>query len=168
MSQSGRIIVGGSAGPFVATITGNNAVPVSPSGLGNFNLIGLGGVTVTSVGAPANTLNISMAGGGLTWYTVPGTTQAMNSNSGYITQNVALTTFTLPALPTAGDIVRIAGYGAGGWTISLSGGQAISYLTQSIITSISSQIISDSIELVYSGTADLWITLSSMGTLQTP
>ena len=61
MSQAGSLLPGGGGGggTDIVTITGNNAVAIAPNGAGNFNLIGTGGLIVTSVAAPANTLLIN-------------------------------------------------------------------------------------------------------------
>lgn len=61
----------------------------------------------------------------LTWVTVTGTTQAMAVNTGYITNNAALVTLTLPATSAVGDRVAVRGLGAGGWKIAQATGQQI-------------------------------------------
>jgi hypothetical protein len=67
----------------------------------------------------------SGSGGGISWQEVSGTAQQAQPNTGYLLENSALTTVTLPASPNAGDIVRVSGVGAGGWEIAQNSGQSI-------------------------------------------
>jgi len=60
------------------------------------------------------------------WVVVTGTSHVAVENTGYITSNDALTGITLPASPTIGSVVRIAGIGNGGWRTELNDGQYIS------------------------------------------
>jgi len=60
MSQSGALFVNAPVGAGVLTITGNNGLPVSPTELGDVEIIGAGDITVT--GDPeTNTLTITSA-----------------------------------------------------------------------------------------------------------
>ncbi len=65
------------------------------------------------------------AGPGITWTQVTGTTQQAASNAGYMANNAAQVTITLPAAPAVGDIVAVSGLGAGGWKIAQNAGQHI-------------------------------------------
>jgi len=60
-----------------------------------------------------------------TWTEVTGTTQAMAVNRRYIANNAAQVVFTLPATAVVGDIIEVAGKGAGGWRISQNASQQI-------------------------------------------
>jgi len=111
-----------SASGAITTITGNSGGPEVPTSAGNFNIVGIGGVLVTG---SLNTETISITGGGLTWVTVTGSTQAMAANTGYVGNNATLITFTLPATAAVGDTYIIEGLGTGGWTITLNSGQLI-------------------------------------------
>ena len=51
------------------------------------------------------------------WQTASGTAQAAVANTGYLADNPAQVTLTLPANATVGDIVRVNGVGAGGWKV---------------------------------------------------
>ncbi|MGP8220618.1 MAG: WD40/YVTN/BNR-like repeat-containing protein [Limisphaerales bacterium] len=76
--------------------------------------------------------NFTGAGHGLTnvpgaffWVTVAANTQAQ-PNVGYICNNgVAPVTITLPSSPSAGDVYKVAGVGAGGWIIAQNANQMI-------------------------------------------
>ena len=59
------------------------------------------------------------------WVAVSGTTQACASNTGYITNNAAQTTYTAPATMAVGDEIIIKGVGAGGWIMTANTGQTI-------------------------------------------
>ncbi|CAB4132599.1 hypothetical protein UFOVP256_55 [uncultured Caudovirales phage] len=58
---------------------------------------------------------------------VAGASQAMLSNHTYIANNASLTTFTLPATSSVGDVIQIVGsaLNTGGWTVTYSTGQII-------------------------------------------
>lgn len=62
---------------------------------------------------------------GMIWVDATGTTQAMLSNTGYVQDNVALTTFTLPATSVLGDALKVVGFNTGGWQINVGTGQTI-------------------------------------------
>lgn len=68
----------------------------------------------------------SLSSGGLAWTEVTGTSQAAAVNSGYIANNAARVTVTLPATAAVGSIVRLAGKGAGKWRLQANTGQTIS------------------------------------------
>jgi len=102
---NGQVLIGSTgAAPVPATITGTL------------------GITVTN---GAGTITISGGGGGYTWTEVTGTSQTMAANNGYITNNPALVTLTLPTTAALGTTLSIAGKGAGGWKIAQNAGQEI-------------------------------------------
>ena len=63
--------------------------------------------------------------GTLRWQTVSATAQDAVANTGYLADNAAAVTLTLPAAPSAGDIVRVTGVGAGGWALVPAVGQSV-------------------------------------------
>jgi hypothetical protein len=65
------------------------------------------------------------AANAFTWQNVTGTSQQAAPNTGYIVNNSAQVTITLPASPNVGDIVRVSGVGAGGWKIAQNSGQSV-------------------------------------------
>lgn len=65
------------------------------------------------------------AGPGVTWVNVTGTSQQAASNTGYMANNSAQVTITLPPSPAVGDIIQVSGVGSGGWKVSQNAGQSI-------------------------------------------
>lgn len=80
-----------------------------------------------SIGNGPNSITISSStgGGGLTWSVVAGTTQTAAAGNGYITSNGSLTTVSLPASCSPGDMISVQGQGAGGWLIQANVSQVI-------------------------------------------
>lgn len=107
--------------------------------------------------------------GGFTWNTVAGTSQTLATANGYIPQNVGLTTFSLPATAAVGDTFRIAGRGAGGWTLAQAAGQTVFFGNVNTTTgaggSLSSSNRGDCIELVCVGTNTDFEVISSIGNI---
>jgi hypothetical protein len=87
------------------------------------NQTGSAGQVLTTDGA-----NVAWGSRLLPWVIVSDTSQAMAPNTGYLATNVGPTTLTLPASPSIGDIVRVAGLGAGGWKLIQNANQTISGL----------------------------------------
>lgn len=94
------------SGIKVDSATDNGKVPAYNSSTGVFDM-----VTSTA--------------GGLTWTEVTGTSQAGVINNGYILNNAALVTLTLPTTAAVGSIIRVAGKGAGGWKIAQNASEQI-------------------------------------------
>lgn len=74
----------------------------------------------------------SSGGGGstFTWNNVAGTSATLASANGYVSSNAALTTLQLPASSAFGDMIKIFGYGAGGFSISQAASQQILFGNQ--------------------------------------
>lgn len=109
--------VGGGANLTFDADTGS-AVPAANV----INVFGNGSNVTTS--AAGNTITIDADGFVWNEITVVGPT-AMAVENGYIANNVALVTLTLPAIATVGDIIRVEGKGSGLWTIAQQAGQSI-------------------------------------------
>lgn len=105
LATDGQLIIGSTAGaPAAATLTAGT------------------GVTITNA---SNSITINAAGGGMSWSTLAGTTQAAAVNNGYISGNAGATTITLPATYAIGDTVAVEGLGAGGWILAANTGDTI-------------------------------------------
>lgn len=68
-------------------------------------------------------------GGSMPWTEVTGTTQSAAVDNGYITNNGALVTVTLPATAAVGQRVSIVGKGAGLWKLAQNASQVIHFGT---------------------------------------
>jgi hypothetical protein len=100
---------------------------------GTLPLAQLPGAVVTN-NASGVILNGSFSGNGagvtnlsglVVWQAVSGNKQQAKSNMGYLVTDASQTTITLPTAPSVGDIVRVGGEGAGGWTIAQNAGQSV-------------------------------------------
>jgi hypothetical protein len=131
------------------------------------------GQVLTATSGTAATWQTPSAGGGITWTEVTGTTQTATVNNGYITNNAGLVTLTLPATATVGSIVRIAGSGAGGWSVAQASGQTIIWdsgavaslnqTTTGVGGSIASTDRYDSMEMLCITTNTTFVVISSKG-----
>lgn len=125
--------------------------------------------TGISVTPGANTITIAATGSSFTWTEVTGTSQAMAVNNGYILNNAGLVTATLPSTAAVGDIVRVAGKGAGGWLIAQNSGQTIFFGSSTTSTGAGGSLASthrrDCIELICVTANNDWDVLSSIGNI---
>ena len=86
----------------------------------------LGGVKIGSgITITDGVISAASGGGGITWNEVTGTAQAAAADNGYICNNAALVTVTLPSTCAVGKTIRIAGKGTGLWKIAQNAGQQI-------------------------------------------
>lgn len=109
------------------------------------------------------------SGTGITWNEVTTTSQTAAVNNGYITNNAALVTITLPASFAVGEIVRIAGTGAGLWRLAQNASQQIHFADVSTTAGVGGYLEAthrrDCIELIGT-TANTELTvLSSVGNI---
>jgi hypothetical protein len=92
------------------------------------------------------------SGGGITWNEVTGTTQAMSVDNGYIANNVALVTLTLPSTAAVGKVIRVVGSGAGLWKVAQNANQYIVSETQTTATGTGGNLLAlhryDCVELL--------------------
>jgi hypothetical protein len=81
-------------------------------------------VSITN-GAGSITISSSGSGAGFTWTVVTNTSENMDINNGYITNNASLVTLNLPVTSDVGDAIGVIGKGAGGWIVQCGTGQTI-------------------------------------------
>lgn len=139
-----------------------------------------GAITLTTTGTSGaatlvgNTLNIPQytggsGGGGLTWSEVTTTTQTAAVSNGYIANNAALVTITLPTTASVGSTIRIAGEGAGGWRLAQNASQLIYFGTSTTTTGVTGYLQSfrrrDCIELICVTANTEWQVISSIGNI---
>jgi hypothetical protein len=101
---------------------------------------------------------------------VTSTSQAMAINTGYIANNAALVSATLPAVSAVGDLVWIVGKGPGGWQIAQNAGQTIHFGNQDTTTGAGGYLASsgqyDAIQLLCTAANTDWTcTGISQGTI---
>lgn len=115
------------------------------------------------------TISATGSGTGTTWNEVTGTSQSAAVNSGYICNNASLVTVTLPDTAAVGDILEIAGKGAGLWTIAQNASEVIHFGNLDTTTGITGGITAthrrDCIKLVCTVADTEWTVLSSVGNL---
>lgn len=83
------------------------------------------GQAIVTDGAGTLSFATVSGGGGIAWSGIAGTTQAAAVNNGYVVQNAAQTTITLPATMVLGDVVIVKGLGAAGWIVQANSGQTV-------------------------------------------
>lgn len=149
--------------PVCAGTTATGALQVASTGLGT------SGFVLTSNGSAALPSFQVLPAGGLTWNSVAGTTQAMAANNGYFTLNAGATTLTLPSSITAGQVMRVAGHGAGGWIVAQNASQTIHFdganTTTGVGGSLASTVRYDAVELLCTVTDLDFVVISSMGNI---
>lgn len=167
MSQMGSVVTGASLGS-VLTLTGNTGGPVSPSVLGNINVVGSG--SIVAIGdSGTNTVTISGTGGGISWNEVTATSANMAIDNGYIANNAGLVTLTLPAIATVGSNISIVGKGAGLWRIAQNAGQTIHFNSVNTTTGaggyLEATVRYNCVSLVCITANTDWVVMSSVGNI---
>ncbi len=136
---------------------------VTPGGTINIAL-------VDSNGQLGSTATLSPAyGGAMTWTEVTGTSQTAAVSNGYITNNAALVTVTLPSTAAVGQIVSIVGKGAGLWKLAQNSGQTIHFGSFDTTTgtggSVAASVRYDCVEVICTTANTDWVVKSSVGAL---
>lgn len=131
--------------------------------------------TLTSTGGTiaftpgANTLNLETAVAPFVWNEVTAASDNMDVNEGYIANNAAQVDLTIPTTAAVGDVVRVAGKGAGGWKVSQNAGETIYFGSLSTTTgvggSLESTVQYDAVELLCIVADTDWVVISSIGNI---
>lgn len=107
--------------------------------------------------------------GGLTWNEVTGTSVSAAVNNAYILNNAGLVTLTIPTTAAVGDVIKVVGKGAGGWTIAQNASENINFGNVTTTTgtggSLSSSLRYDCVELVCTVANTTWTVTSSIGNI---
>lgn len=131
--------------------------------------VGTSGQVLTSNGAGALPTFQDAGGGGITWNEETGTSATMAVDNGYIANNAALVTLTLPDTAAVGSVVRVTGKGAGGWKIAQNASEIIHFGTTDTTTGVGGSLAStetyDAVELVCIVADTEWVVLSSLGNI---
>lgn len=103
------------------------------------------------------------------WNAVTTTAQTAAINNGYIANNAALVTITLPATFAVGTTVRVAGLGAGGWKIAQPAGDNIVFGNVGTTAGTAGYLAStnqyDAVELLCVVANTTWAVVSSQGNI---
>lgn len=101
------------------------------------------------------------------WNEITGTSSAMAVNNGYIANNGALVTLTLPSTAALGTRIRVAGLGAGGWKVAQNASQTIHFGSLDTTTGVGGSVASsnryDALEMLCVAANTDWVVLSSQG-----
>lgn len=147
----GQLLIGNTTGNTLAkaTLTAGSGISVTN---------GSGSITIATTN-----------GQGITWNNVTGTTQSAAVNNGYITNNAGLVTVTLPSTVAVGQIVEVAGSGAGGWRIAQNASQVINFGTVATTTGTGGRLDSvnryDAVRLICITANTTWTVISSQGNI---
>lgn len=161
-------------------VTSSAGVPAWSSSMTNGQvIIGSTGATPTaatlsssgniSITNGAASITIGTSGFASFSWTTASINTSMAINTGYITLGAGVLTMTLPTTAAVGSVIRIAGQGAGGWSIAQSAGQTIHFGSSNTTTgaggSLSSTNRYDSVELVCSVANLDFVVVSCIGNL---
>lgn len=160
---------------YMAGITGVTVAssPVGIASTGQLSDLGFGtaGYQFTSNGAGNSPTWVAPSPNANTWTDVTGTSQAMAINSGYLANNVALVTLTLPSTAAQFSIIKVTGVGAGGWKIAQNASQKITWLGTSSTVGVSGFISSIdanacvTLRAVVGGASTFWVVEQSEGNI---
>lgn len=154
--------IGGSPGEIdtITTPDGTVVVPIAA----NINFLNGTGMNITG---SSNNITFNSVGGGLTWSVVTSATQSMAIGHGYMANNGAGVTFSLPTTCAVGSVMAVTAMNAGGWTITQSAGQQIQLgrrnTTLGAGGSLASTNIGDTIFLVCSVADTNFIAIDMVG-----
>jgi len=160
----------GAGSPGVDSLTTDDGAPaVEPDGVGNINIVGGTGVTVTGNG-PGDTVTIAASGIALTWSVITTATQTIAVKNGYFANRGAgSVTFTLPAAAAVGDTFIVNAKNATGFIIKQNALQNIQFGNQITTSGIGGQLestaVGDSIEIVCSVANTDFNVVSSIGNI---
>jgi hypothetical protein len=141
---------------------------------------GTGSIVATAVGTAGQYLVSGGAGVDPSFQTatpqlvvtpVAGASQAMTSNHTYIANDSALTTFTLPATSSVGDILQIVGssLNTGGWKVTYTTSQIIwgpaGSSTVTTGNAASATAAAQVVSMVCTVANDVWVIINNSGTI---
>ena len=140
-----------------------NAIPA----LNILNVVGTGSINTLGSG---NTLTINGISGGIFMWVETDISLTMDVQMGYITTSlVGAVSLQLPTTSVIGDVIRVAGLEAGGWSITQAAGQYINFISQATTPgvggSLSSTVQYDAVELLCIDDDLGWNVISSVGNI---
>jgi hypothetical protein len=149
-ATNGQLLIGSTgASPVLAALTAGTNISITN---------GAASITINATGAAS-----------FAWTDVSGTSQAMVANNGYIADNAALVTLTLPTTAAQGTLISICGNGAGGWTIAQNASQNIKIGSQTTTTGVGGSLSSsnryDQVEFLCTVANTTWAVRNMVGNL---
>lgn len=163
----------------IGTTGDNNKIRIGTQGTGNGqqnNCFIAGIVGITNSNPVPVTINSSTGQLGVgtnsivAWNNVTGTSATMVAGQGYVANNAALVTLTLPSSSAIGDTFKIITKGAGFCRIAQNASQTIRYggatTTSGVGGSLTSTVIGDCLEIVSTADDEFYVT-NSQGTAWT-
>lgn len=147
---NGQLLIGSTGSdPVPATITAGTNISISNTA---------GHITISGSGSA-----------GFTWNSITDTEAFLADNNGYVVDNVALVTLSLPVNAAFGTEIIIIGKGAGGWLVAQNSGQSISFGTSTTTTGADGSLAStaDKDTIVLTCTVDNleWTVVSAIGSI---
>jgi hypothetical protein len=113
-----------------------------------------------SIANASGSITIAGTGSGIGWTEVTGTTQAGAADNGYVANNAALVTITLPVTAAFGTVISVIGKGAGGWLLAQNASQNIQIGSVSSTAGIGGSVASsnrfDSLDLICTTANTTW------------
>ena len=162
------IQVGNATGSLTSlAVAGNGQIPIGSAGADPIiaNITAGSGISISN-GAGSITISATDS---VSWNEVLGITQAMLVDNGYVANNVALVTLTLPVIAGFGDQIRVAGKGAGLWRIAQNAGQTIHFGASNTTPGAGGSLTAinryDCVELLCTTANTDWTVLSVQGNL---
>jgi hypothetical protein len=105
----------------------------------------------------------------MTWTEVTGTSQAAAVDNGYIANNAALVTITLPTTAAVGDIVAVVGKGAGLFRVAQNASESINFCGVTTTVGVGGYLEAtnryDAVELICITADTTWNVRSSIGNI---
>lgn len=148
VTSNGQLLIGSTAAPNIRV---GNLTSLDSS------------VTITNGNG---TIDLSVVSTTFPWSTVAINTSLL-VNNGYVANGGSLINFTLPTVSSVGQVIYIAGLGAGGWKILQNAGQTIfvgsSSTTSGVSGSVESTVITDTIFLVCIQSNNKWTYMGGSG-----
>ena len=125
------------------------------------------GVTITNA---AGSITISASSGGFSWVDASSATYTISVQTGYIVNNGAGVTLTLPATASLGDTIKIVGK-SGIWVVAQNANQSIGFGSSTTTVGVGGRLTAtdagDCIEMVCTtaGASTVWRVSSSIGNI---
>ena len=173
-SASPNVVPGSATANINFDPTANGNITFRPNGSGKINALGVASGSVSNknyvtINTVTGELGSEVMSVSFMWNEVTGTSSAMAVENGYIANNGALVTLTLPATAALGSVIEVCGKGAGGWLIAQNSGQTVHFGASNTTTGVGGSLASslqyDAVRMVCTTANTDFVVLSSIGNL---